>query len=288
VGHVAGLIEPGWRVVLTHGNGPQVGFVLRRSEIAIGQVPPIPMDYAGADIQGAVGYMFQKAFRNEFARRRIEGRAAAIVTEVLVDPADPAFAEPTKPIGSHMSEEQAKRLAAGQGWTVREDAGRGWRRVVASPTPREILDLDAVVTLLDRGFTVIACGGGGIPVVRGPDGSLEGVEAVIDKDLASEFLARELGADLFVMATDTDGVYANWGTPEQELLGWVTPEELEQYDFAEGSMGPKVDAAVRFVRSTGHRAAIGCLDDITNIAAGEAGTNVVAALPAGAERPRES
>ena len=189
---IAGMIEAGWNVVVTHGNGPQVGFILRRSEISINEVPPVPMDYAGGDIQGAVGYMFVKALRNEFRRRGIRRQPAAVVTQTIVDRNDPAFANPLKPIGSHMDEARAKELAAKYRWTVREDAGRGWRRVVPSPKPQSIVETDVIRTLAREGYVVVACGGGGIPVVEDEKGDLQGVEAVIDKDLASSLLARSM------------------------------------------------------------------------------------------------
>ncbi len=274
--HVVDLIVEGWRVVLTHGNGPQVGFALRRSELAMGEAPPVPMDYAGADVQGAVGYMFQKAFHNEFLSRGLGGRAITLVTEVLVDAADPAFAEPTKPIGSHMSEERARRIAAEQGWTVREDAGRGWRRVVPSPVPREIVELDAIVALLRQGFTVVACGGGGIPVVRRADGCLQGVEAVIDKDLASSLLARAVGADLFVISTAIEKVALDYNTSRQRSLDRVTAAEARRYlaagHFLAGSMGPKVRAMIEFLEDRGGRGFITNPENLGRALGGRTGT----------------
>jgi carbamate kinase len=279
VARVVDLIESGWRVLLTHGNGPQVGFVLRRSEIAMAEVPTVPMDYAGADIQGAVGYMFQRAFRNEFARRRLAGRAIALVTEVLVDAADPAFASPSKPIGSHMTEERARRLAAEQGWTVREDAGRGWRRVVPSPVPREIVDLEAILALLEQGFTVVACGGGGIPVVRDADGFLSGVEAVIDKDLASSLLAQAVRADLLLISTAVEKVALDFNTPRQRWLDRVTLSQARGYlddgHFLAGSMGPKIAAMVGFLESGGSRGVVTNPDNLGRALAGATGTHFV-------------
>src|SRR5690348_11762281 len=199
--HIADMIESGWNVVVTHGNGPQMGFILRRSELSIHEVSPVPMDYAGADLQGAIGYMFVKAFRNEFQQRGLQRKPVAVVTQTLVDRDDPAFADPSKPIGSHMDEATAKRLARQQGWVVKEDAGRGWRRVVPSPDPKRIIDVDVIKFLARAGYVVIACGGGGIPVIENPDGRLTGAEAVIDKDLASSLLATEIGADLLLVST---------------------------------------------------------------------------------------
>ncbi len=231
-------------VILTHGNGPQMGFILRRSELSIHEVAPVPMDYAGADLQGALGYMFVKAFRNEFRRRGIKREPVAMVTETLVDRDDPAFRNPTKPIGSHMDEAKAKALAEQQGWTVAEDAGRGWRRVVASPRPKRIVDYQVIGHLAREGFLVIACGGGGIPVIEDAEGDLIGVEAVIDKDFASSLLARSIGADLFLVSTGVERVAVNWGKPSQRWLDRLTVGEAKRLyaedQFDKGSMGPKI------------------------------------------------
>jgi carbamate kinase len=222
VAGITDMIEAGWNVIVTHGNGPQMGYVLRRSELAIKEVPPVPMDYAGADLQGALGYMFVRAFRNEFRRRGISREPVAVVTETLVDADDPAFRDPTKPIGSYMDEATAKKLAAAQGWTVKDDAGRGWRRVVPSPQPRQIVDYQAIAHLARAGFVVVGGGGGGIPVMEEADGTLRGVEAVIDKDLASSLLARSIGADLFVLATGVERVALGFNTPQQRWLERMT------------------------------------------------------------------
>lgn len=242
--HIADMIEAGWNVILTHGNGPQMGFILRRSELSIHEVAPVPMDYAGADLQGALGYMFVKAFRNEFRRRGIKREPVAMVTETLVDRDDPAFRNPTKPIGSHMDEAKAKALAEQQGWTVAEDAGRGWRRVVASPRPKRIVDYQVIGHLAREGFLVIACGGGGIPVIEDAEGDLIGVEAVIDKDFASSLLARSIGADLFLVSTGVERVAVNWGKPSQRWLDRLTVGEAKRLyaedQFDKGSMGPKI------------------------------------------------
>ena len=219
---VAAMIEDGWNVVVTHGNGPQVGFILRRSELSIAEVPPVPMDYAGADIQGAVGYMFVKALRNVFRRRGIRRQPACVVTQTLVDRDDPAFANPTKPIGSHMEEARAKQLAKKYRWTVREDAGRGWRRVVPSPKPQGILETSVIKTLAAAGYVVVACGGGGIPVIEDEKGDLQGVEAVIDKDLASSLLARSMEADLLVLPTGVEKVALDFNKPTQRWLDRMT------------------------------------------------------------------
>ncbi len=259
-------------LVLAHGNGPQVG-LLALQAAAYTAVAPYPLDMLGAQTEGMIGYLIEQELGNVVP---FEKRIATILTMVEVDPADPAFANPTKFVGPGYDKETADALAAEKGWVFKLD-GDKWRRVVASPEPKRIFELEPIKWLVEKGVIVICAGGGGIPTayVDGGMRTLGGIEAVIDKDLASELLARDIGADLFVMATDEDGVYTNWGTPQQELLGWVTPEDLEQYEFASGSMGPKVEAAVRFVRTTGKRAAIGCLDDIAEIVAGSAGTNVV-------------
>jgi carbamate kinase len=282
VHHLAGMIEAGWRVVITHGSGPQVGFILRRSEIAIGEVPPVPMDYAGADIQGAVGWMFQRALHNEFRRRgrpprTVDCRPIAIVTQVLVSLADPAFAEPTKPIGSMFDEATAKRLARQQGWTVKEDAGRGWRRVVPSPRPRAIVELETIRELLNGGHVVIAAGGGGIPVYEDESGDYVGVEAVVDKDLAASLLARSLGADLFLVSTGVEKVALHFNTPRQRWLEAMTLAEAKQAYaedlFDKGSMGPKIAAIMEYLEAGGQRGLITDPEHIEAALAGRAGTH---------------
>jgi carbamate kinase len=277
--HIADMVAADWNVVITHGSGPQVGFILRRSEIALGEVPPVPMDYAAADLQGAIGYMFQRALRNEFRRRGLQRTAIAVVTQVLVDRNDPAFADPAKPIGSHMDEETARRRAADLGWIVREDAGRGWRRVVPSPLPQGIVEINEIEHLVSAGYVVIACGGGGIPVFQGDDGDLQGVEAVIDKDLASSMLARELNADLFVISTGVPRVAINFGRPDQRWLEQLTRAEAEKYladgQFAEGSMAPKIRAIIAYLDRTGRRGLITDPPNIGRALAGQAGTVLI-------------
>ncbi|HXM80787.1 MAG TPA: carbamate kinase [Burkholderiales bacterium] len=277
---IAGMIQAGWNVVVTHGNGPQVGFILRRSELSINEVPPVPMDYAGGDIQGAVGYMFVKALRNEFRRRGLRREAVAVVTQTIVDRDDPAFSDPTKPIGSHMDEGRAKQLAAKYNWTVREDAGRGWRRVVASPKPQAIVETGVIRTLSKEGYVVVACGGGGIPVVEDSHGDLVGVEAVIDKDLASSLLARSLRADTLVLPTGVEKVALDFNKPTQRWLDRMTLAEAKKHQaddqFDAGSMGPKVAALIDFVGGGGN---IGLITNPPNLARalrGETGTRVVA------------
>ena len=276
--HIAGMIEQGWDVMLTHGNGPQVGFILRRSELSAGELHPVPLDYCGADTQGAIGYMFQRALRNEFAKRGIEKSTATIITQTLVDANDPAFQNPTKPIGSFMDEQTAKSHAASDGWAVVEDAGRGWRRVVASPIPTKLVEFDAVQTLLDKGFTVVASGGGGIPVVE-RDGELWGVEAVIDKDYAASVIARDLKADLFLITTAVEKVALNFGKPDQQELDSLTLAQAKEYlaqgHFLKGSMGPKVQAIVWYLEAGGKEALITSPENIARALRGETGTRFV-------------
>lgn len=277
--HIAEIVENGWSVVVIHGNGPQVGFNLRRSEISRGEVPPVPMDYAGADTQGTMGFMFQRALYNEFHRRGIERKAIAVVSQVLVNHADPAFSHPTKPIGSYMDEANAKHYAKAHGWVVREEPGRGWRRVVASPQPEKIVDIDAIRALIANDFIVIACGGGGIPVIADTDGSLHSVEAVIDKDFTGGLLARELDAEMLVIATKVDRVALNFDRPDREWLSNMTVSEAKHYcdegHFPEGSMGPKISSLIEFVESgCGH----GLVTNVANLSRafdGLAGTQIL-------------
>jgi len=259
-------------LVLAHGNGPQVG-LLALQAAAYTEVEPYPLDVLGAQTEGMIGYMIEQELGNLLP---FEKPLATILTMVEVDPADPAFDDPTKFVGPTYSKRDADRLHKAKGWVFKKD-GAHWRRVVASPEPKRIFELNPIRWLIEKGTVVVCAGGGGIPTAYLPDGTrtLVGAEAVIDKDFASALLARELGADLFVMATDADGVYLEWGKLTQQLLERVTADEIESYDFPAGSMGPKVEAAVRFVRTTGKRAAIGNLDDIERIVAGEAGTSVV-------------
>ncbi len=263
-------------LVLAHGNGPQVG-LLALQAAAYDATDPYPLDVLGAQSQGMIAYMVEQELGNVLPS---EKPIATLLTMVEVDPADPAFDDPTKFVGPQYDKEQADELAARKGWTFKYD-GDKLRRVVASPEPKRIFEIRPVKWLIENGCVVICAGGGGIPTAftSKEKHTLIGVEAVIDKDLAAELLARDLEADLLVLATDAEGVYADWGTPDQRALGWVTPEELEGYEFASGSMGPKVEAAVRFVKSTCCRAAIGRLEDIAEIVAGRAGTNVVCEVP---------
>lgn len=265
-----------YNLVIAHGNGPQVG-LLALQAAAYHDVEPFPLDVLGAQTQGMIAYMVEQELGNVLP---FEKPIATVLTMIEVDPHDPAFDDPTKFVGPCYDEESATALTAEKGWTFKKD-GDSWRRVVASPEPKQIFELDPIRWLMEKGTVVICAGGGGIPTVYLPDGTrtLVGIEAVIDKDVAAELLAEKLGADIFVMATDAEGVYTGWGTPDQKLLGHVTPEELARHEFAAGSMGPKVKAAVRFVSATGKRAAVGRLEDIERIVKGEVGTNVVPADP---------
>jgi carbamate kinase len=274
------MVEAGVTVVLTHGNGPQVGFILRRSGLAKGVVPEVPVDYADADTQGAIGYMFQRALYNEFKRRGLKRQVVAVVTQVVVDRDDPSLFDPTKPIGEYMDQGTATSLASQLGWAVREDAGRGWRRVVGSPKPKRIVELDIIASLVAQGHIVIACGGGGIPVIEDADGNLQGIEAVIDKDFASALLASDLKADLFVVSTGVEKVAINFNRPDQRWLDKLTLADakrlLEEGQFPRGSMGPKIEAIATFLAAGGERRAI-----ITNppnlgrALAGSTGTHIV-------------
>ncbi len=277
--HIAGMIEQGWNVVVTHGNGPQVGFIVRRSELSRHELHEVPLDYCGADTQGAIGYMMQRALYNEFRQRGIDKRAATVVTQVLVDLKDPAFQKPSKPIGSFMDEAQARERADKEGWAIKEDAGRGWRRVVASPIPQRIVELDAIKTLIQGGFVVVAVGGGGIPVVDDGNGGLVGADAVIDKDYASSLLARGLDADLFLISTAVEKVALNYGKPEQRWLDKMTLDEARGYmqegHFHAGSMGPKIQAIIQFLEGGGREALITNPENLERALQGETGTRIV-------------
>lgn len=260
------------QLVLSHGNGPQVGLLALQAD-AYKEVEAYPLDVLGAQTQGMIGYMIEQELGNLLP---FEVPFATLLTMVEVHPADPAFQNPTKFVGPVYEREVAEKLAAEKGWSIKQD-GNKWRRVVPSPLPKRIFEERPIKWLLEQGVVVICAGGGGIPTMYDPEKerTLVGVEAVIDKDRATGLLARDIGADLYIMATDVDGVYLDWGKPTQRRLAQATAEELAQYNFAAGSMGPKVEAAVDFVRQTGKRAAIGSLADIDRIVAGTAGTNVV-------------
>jgi len=262
-------VVPGNQVVVAHGNGPQVGLLALQSE-AFRQVKPYPLDVLGAQTEAMIGYVIEQELGNLLPA---EQQLATLLTMVEVDPQDPAFADPTKFIGPVYSEGEATVLAEENGWTVKRD-GLSFRRVVPSPKPRRIFEMRPIRTLVEQGVVVVCAGGGGIPTVLDESGMLHGIEAVIDKDLASALLAEQLEADLLVIATDVDGVYADWGGPTQHRISTATPEELESTDFAAGSMGPKVEAAAGFARRTGRAAVIGSLTDIADIVVGRAGTRV--------------
>jgi carbamate kinase len=278
--HIAGMIREGWDVAITHGNGPQVGFILRRSELASHELHEVPLDVCGADSQGAIGYALQQNLYNDFARLGMDKHAVTVITQTEVDPEDPAFANPSKPIGSYMDEGQATRRREEEGWSVVEDAGRGWRRVVPSPQPRRIVEEDVIRSLLAQGVVTISVGGGGIPVVADADGNLQGIAAVIDKDRASSLLASRLPAELFLISTSVEKVALRFGTPEQEWVDRMTLSQARTYleegiHFAKGSMAPKIEAAVSFVERTGGTAVITDPDDVERALAGETGTRIV-------------
>jgi len=278
--HIASLIQEGWDVAISHGNGPQVGFILRRSELASNELHEIPLDYCGADTQGAIGYMLQQNLVNDFRQRGITKSVVTVVTQVEVDAADPAFENPTKPIGSFMLEADAMRRRDEEGWDVREDAGRGWRRVVASPAPQRIVEIDVIRQLLDSGVVTIAVGGGGIPVIANERGDLEGVAAVIDKDHASAMLAQQVDADLLLISTAIEQVALNFGKPEQRWVSQFTLDEVNGYlaeggHFLEGSMAPKMRAVVDFLEGGGREALITNPQNLERAMAGETGTRIV-------------
>ena len=277
--HIVNMIEMGWDVAISHGNGPQVGFILRRSELSKDELHEVPLDYCGADTQGAIGYMFQRALHNEFKRRGLDKVAATVVTQTLVDKNDPAFQNPTKPIGSFMDEEDAKMREERYGWIVVEDAGRGWRRVVPSPRPIRIVEAEAIHTLLKAGISAVGVGGGGIPVIEDENGNLKGVEAVIDKDFGSALLAKMVDADLFVISTAVEKVALNFNTPDEVLLDKMTVAEAKQYmdegHFAPGSMLPKVKAIIQFLENGGKKALITDPEHIGEALEGKTGTWIV-------------
>jgi len=277
--HIANMIQNGWDVIVTHGNGPQVGFILRRSELSRHELHEVPLDACGADTQGAIGYMFQKALHNEFRKRGIKKEVATVVTQTLVDKNDPAFQSPSKPIGSFMDEATAQTQRTKDGWHVVEDSGRGWRRVVASPLPKQIIERATIESLIKVGTTVIAVGGGGIPVVENEQGELVGVEAVIDKDYASALLANSIQAGLFVISTAVEKVALNYNKPDQKWLERITLAEARHYmaegHFAKGSMGPKVQAIIWFLERGGSQALITNPENIARALAGETGTWIV-------------
>lgn len=277
--HIAHLIKQGWTVAIGHGNGPQVGFILRRSELASHELHEVPLDVCGADSQGAIGYALQQNLYNHFRRLGINKQAVTVVTQVEVDPNDPAFQNPSKPIGSFMDQAKAMRRKE-EGWQVIEDAGRGWRRVVASPKPVRIVEEQIIKDLVAAGVVTIAVGGGGIPVVADAEGNLRGIAAVIDKDLAASLLATLLEADLFIISTGVEKVALNYGRPNQEWLDRLSLAQAKAYlaegsHFAKGSMAPKIQAVVDFLERGGQEAIITNPENIERAVAGETGTRIV-------------
>ncbi len=274
--HIVDLIAAGWNVVVTHGNGPQVGFLLRKSEMSASELPPAPLDYCGSNTQGSIGYMFEVALYNEFRRRGMDRRAVALVCQTVVDRRDPAFKHPTKPVGSFMDAELAAQRRDKDGWSVVEDSGRGWRRVVPSPAPKRIVQEGIIRELCSRGETVIGAGGGGIPVVEEADGTLSGVEAVIDKDLASSLLATAIGAELLLISTEVEKVALDFNKPTVRWLDSLSAAEAERYlaegQFGKGSMEPKVRAVLGYLERGGKQAIITNPDNMARALRGETGT----------------
>jgi carbamate kinase len=278
-GHITDLLERGYRVVITHGNGPQVGFILLRSEHSRGLLHQVPLDSIVADTQGALGYQLQQALENEFRRRGLKKSVATIVTQTLVDRNDAAFTKPSKPIGEFYTREQAEERMRVEKWTMIEDAGRGWRRVVASPRPVRIIESKVVRHLAEHGYVVVAAGGGGIPVVADENGMLSGVPAVIDKDLASAVLAKEISADLLVISTAVEKVFLDFGRPGQRGLDTMTAAEARRYiaegHFKPGSMLPKIEACLQFIQNGGREAVITCPEALSAALDGRTGTRIV-------------
>ncbi len=276
--HIAEIVQRGHRVLVTHGNGPQVGFILLRSELARDVLHQVPLDSCGADTQGAIGYQIAQTLGNELRRRGIEKTVAPVVTQVVVDPDDPGFKDPSKPIGPFYSE-QSVREHQSDGWVMKEESARGWRRVVPSPMPLEIIEEAAIRVLLEQDVIVVAVGGGGIPVIRKADGDLEGVAAVIDKDLATCLLAKNLKADYFVISTSVDKVALAYGKPEQRDIDRMTVAEarayLEQGHFAPGSMKPKIEAAIDFLEHGGKRVIVTQPHHLEDAVRGDAGTHIL-------------
>ena len=280
--HIADMIEAGWEVAIGHGNGPQVGFILRQSEIShkVEGFPEVPLDVCGAQSQGFIGYMLQQNLQNELFQRGIKKNVATVITQVLVDNDDPAFRNPSKPIGGFMSEVDAKQKEKDLGWRVVEDAGRGWRRVVASPLPKEVVEFDTINAIINTGVVVVTVGGGGIPVIAEGNGYYRGVAAVIDKDYASSLLARAINADLFLISTAVEKVAINYGKSNQEWLSHLTLAEAKRYladgtHFAKGSMAPKIQAIIWYLEAGGKEAIITNPENIGRALRGETGTHII-------------
>ena len=279
--HIVGMIEQGYEVIVTHGNGPQVGFILRRSEIAkdVAAMHQVPLVSCGADTQGAIGYQIQQALDNEFRKRGMDKTAVTVVTQVVVSENDPAFQKPTKPIGSFYTKEQTEEIQKNNpSWVMIEDAGRGYRRMVASPLPQEIVEKNVINKLVRDGYCVISVGGGGIPVIKREDGSLQGIDAVIDKDFATSLLAADIKADVLIISTGVPTVYLNYGKPDEKALDKVTLSELKQYvaenHFAPGSMLPKIQAVINFLENGGKEAIITNPESLEEAVAGKTGTHI--------------
>lgn len=276
--YITGMINRGWNVVITHGNGPQVGFLLRRAELSLHELPMIPLDIIGADTQGAIGYMIQQSLHNEFIKQGVDRQAVTVVTQVLVDKDSPAFKNPSKPIGGFMSEEEGRQKMEEDGWDMVEDSGRGWRRVVPSPEPVEIIERDVIADLIGKGYIVICVGGGGIPVIKDEDSNLGGIAAVIDKDYASAKLASSIDADMFIISTAVEKVALNFGKENQKDLDHLTLAEAKQYaregHFADGSMGPKIDAMVKFLENGGQEGLITSPPKLEDALEGKTGTRL--------------
>ncbi len=273
------LFNMGYRILITHGNGPQVGNFLMQQECLAENVPPMPLDACNAMTQGQIGYMIEQKLKNTFTRNNIKKPIIVFITQVVVSKDDPAFNNPTKFIGPFFNKVQSEKLSREEGWLMREDSGRGYRRIVASPRPIDIIEKEEIAEMAHKDFVVIACGGGGIPVIRDEKGCLKGVPAVIDKDFAAEKIGNFIGAELLLLITPVDRVAINFGTPEQKNLSKITLEEAERYfsegHFAPGSMGPKIEAAIQFLRSGGKKAIITSLDCIESAIKGEAGTEII-------------
>jgi carbamate kinase len=277
--HIVPIVKQGYRVVITHGNGPQVGFILLRSELAKGVIHQVPLANCVADTQGSIGFQIAQCLQNEFFRQGLDQQVIALVTQVVVDEQDPSFGAPSKPIGPFMSEEEARQHEQDDGWVIGEDAGRGWRRLVASPAPLQIIELPIIRVLLDDGILVIAAGGGGVPVVYKPDGTLRPRPAVIDKDAASCLLACELGASVFIISTDVNKVALNFGTPEQADIDRMNMAECRRYldegHFAPGSMRPKIESALTFLEQGGKEVIITQPHHLSGALQGISGTHIV-------------
>jgi len=273
------LFDMGYRILITHGNGPQVGNFLMQQESSAENVPPMPLDVCNAMTQGQIGYMIEQRLRNIFNANNINKPIIVFITQVVVSKDDPAFNKPTKFIGPFFDKENSEKLIRDKGWLMREDSGRGYRRIVASPKPVDIIEKEEIADMADKDYVVIACGGGGIPIIRDDDGCFKGVPAVIDKDFAAEMIGNYIGAELLLLITPVEKVAINFGTPEQKSLSTITLEEAEQYynegHFPPGSMGPKIQAAIQFLRSGGKKAIITSLDYIESAIKGQAGTQIV-------------